>query len=348
MMLLLIIGVKLSDTAPVMFFKSAKNAAWMLPLISAIIMLPTFLILLSLLEKYKNKNLIEIMHLLLGKNLGFIYGIAVASLTFTFTVITTRDVTETVITMFYPRTPPVAIYILFMSCAVFICNRGLQALGGTCLFLVPLLVVVASMAMILTIPDMRLQYIYPISGVRVTELIKRIPFYTTTTVEVILFSVLYTEVKSHAEYKKGSIFALIFGALLISSMCIAYLLVFDVVAAQQIPFPFLELTRMIRIGRFVSNAEAGFLGFWIVAAALRFSIYLFITTKLFLNSFHKNNLKPYFPFFAALCLFFGLLPENFVYLIFKFRPNLLLCGFIVIVPLPYILYFLSMRKRGGK
>jgi hypothetical protein len=235
-----------------------------------------------------------------------------------------------------------------MATAVFICGRGLAALGGICWIMIPMLVVAANMAIMLTIPDMRLQYIYPIGGIKVMELIKGIPFFVSMTIEVLILSVLYPKIKSHSDYAKGSLFSLIFGAVNISAFCITYLLVFDVASVQQIPFPYLELTRMIRIGRFISNAEAAFLGFWIIGAALRLTVYLYMITTLFLSTFHRKELKPYFPLFAALCLFFGLLPENFVFILFIYRKYLLLCSFSVIVPLPYLLYFSSKIKTGGQ
>lgn len=347
MMLLLIIGAKLADTTPVLLFKRAKNGAWMLPIISAIIILPSFFTMLSLLKKYKNKNLIDIVYLLMGKLMGFIYGISLGAILLMVMIISTRDICDTITTMFYPQTPPIAIYFLFMASAVFICRKGLEALSGACWLFVPILVLVITLSILLTIPDMRIQYIYPIGGIKPIELFKGIPFFAAMTSEVILFSVLYPEVKSFDEYKKGSLIGLLVGSFFISCICITYLLVFDVMAVQQVAFPFLELTRIIRIGRFVSNAEAAFLGFWIVGSTLRFSILLYIVTKLFLNTFHKNELKPYFPLFASLIIFFGLLPENYIFLLFQLRKYVLLCGFLIIIPLPYILHLLSMRKGGG-
>jgi spore germination protein (amino acid permease) len=344
MMLLLLLGSKFADTTPTLLFKRAKNAAWMLPIISAVIMLPSFLILLSLLKKYKDKNFIEIIYIIMGKYIGFIYSILISTIMFIYMIIISRDVVDTIITMFYPSTPPIVIYLLLMATAIFICRRGLTALGGVCWMIVPILVVTSTLTILLTLPDMKLQYIYPIGGIKITELIQGIPFFASITIEILVLSILYPKVKSHDEYKKGTFIALIIAVIFISAFCVAYVLVFDTIAVQHIPFLYLELTRIIRIGRFVSNSEAAFLGFWISAAGLRLSLYLYMTTSLFLNTFHRKNLKPFFPLFAALCLFFGLLPENFSFILFTFRKYLLLTSFTVIVPQPYLLYFLSKRK----
>jgi spore germination protein KB len=347
-MLLLTLGPKFSDTTPSVLFKRAKNGAWMLPIISAIIMLPSFLVLLSLLKKYKDKNFIEIIYIILGKYIGFIYSLTISIIMFVYMIVISRDVTDTIITMFYPSTPPIVIYLLFMSSAIFICGRGLAALGGACWLMFPVLMVAASFTILFTVPDMRLQYLFPIGGIKVMELIKGIPFFASMTIEALTLSILYPKVKSQEEYKKGTLIGLILSVMFISLFCVTYLLVFDVMAVQRIPFQYLELTRMIRIGRFISNAEAAFLGFWIIAAGLRLSVFLYMITSLFLNTFHRKSMKPFFPLFAALCLFFALLPENFSFILFTFRKYLLLCSFSVIVPLPYLLYFLSRRKRGVK
>jgi spore germination protein KB len=344
---LLLIAVKLSDTSPVLLFKRAKNGAWMLPIIAAIVFTPSMLIMLSLLKKYKDKNIIDLTYELMGKFLGFILGIVMSMIMLVFTVIATRDISDEIIVMFYPATPPIVIHCLFMGTALFIVHRGLGPLGSACLIIVPGLILAVGSIIMLSIPDMRFGYFFPVTGIKFTDMIKSIPNYSSMVSEVIFLTILYPSVKSNKDYKIGSILALTGGVLLISVMCLTYLFVFDAVAPQHVPFPFHELTRMIRIGRFISNAEAGYLGLWIIAATLRFSIYLYITTRYFVNTFRSNNLKPYYKFIAAAVIFLGLLPENSVFLIFKGRGYLLLLSFTVFITLPYILWFRSYRRGVG-
>lgn len=344
---LLLISVKLSDTSPVLLFKRAKNGAWMLPIIAAIVFTPSLLIMLSLLKKYKSKNIVDITYELMGKYLGFILGIVISVIMLVFAVIATRDISDEIIVMFYPTTPPIVIHCLFMGTALFIVHRGLGPLGSACLIAVPGLVLAVVSIIMLSIPDMRFGYFFPVTGIKFTEMLKGIPNYSSMVSEVVFLTVLYPSVKSSKDYKLGSIMALAVSILMISLMCLTYLFVFDAVAPQHLPFPFHELTRMIRIGRFISNAEAAYLGLWIIAATLRFAIYLYITTRYFVNTFRSNNLKPYYKFIAAAVVFLGLLPENSIFLIFKGRGYLLLFSFAVIITLPYILWFLSLRKGVG-
>lgn len=344
---LLLIAVKLSDTSPVLLFKRAKNGAWLIPFIAAIVFIPSLFLMLSLLKKYKDKNIVDITYYLMGKFLGFLLGIAMSVIMLVFTVITTRDITDEIIVMFYPSTPPIVIYCLFMGASLFIVHRGLGPLGSACLIIVPGLVLAVVSIIIFSIPDMRFGYIFPIMGIKLTEMLKAIPNYGSMVSEVVFITILYPSVKSHKDYKLGSSMALIGGVLMISAMCLTYLFVFDAVAPQHMPFPFHELTRMIRIGRFISNAEAAYLGLWIIAATLRFSIYLYVTTRFFINTFGGNNLKPYYKLVAATVIFLGMLPENYIYLVFKGRGYLLLSSFIVFFLLPYILWFLSLRKGAG-
>lgn len=346
-MLLLIIGVKLSDTTPVLLFQRAKNAGWILPIIAYIVIMPSFIILLSLLKKYATKDLSEIIYHLMGKYIGFFYNFGIFTIFMILSIISTRDVMDTITTMFYVETPPIILYLIFMSAAVFLCRRGLEVIGGTCWIVVPALIAAASTAVLLTLPDMNFQFIFPIGGIKTTELLAGIPFYSSMQSEVIAIAILFTRVRSYEEYAKGSFIALTIGMILISVSCLAYLLVFDVLPLEHIPFPFLELTRIIRIGRFISNAEALFFTFWIMAACLRYTIYMYVVTKWLLNTFHKDNLEPFFKFTASIVIFFSLLPENYVTLVFKVRRYLLLSSFLILIPLPYILLLLSKRKGAN-
>lgn len=343
-MLLLIIAVKLSDTTPVLLFQRAKNAGWMLPIISFIVITPSFLVLLSVLKKYKDKNLVEIIYQLMGKFFGFVYSADFTLVMYTLMIIATRDVVDTITTMFYIETPPLIIYCLFMFAALFLCSRGLSAIGSVCWFIVPALATAASTAVALVLPDMKPLYIFPIGGVKPVELIMGIPFYASLEIEVVVMAILYPKVKNHGEYAKGSMIAFIIATILIAGSCLGYLMVFDVIPLEHIAFPFLELTRIIRIGRFISNAEAIFFAFWIMAACLRFSIYLYIVTSLFVNTIKKKSMKLYSLLIAVTVIVFASIPENFPPLVFGIRRYLLLVSFSTLVPLPYILSFLSKRK----
>lgn len=343
-MLILIIGVKLSDTTPALLFQRAKNAGWILPIIALVIVFPSYIVMLSLFKKYKDKNLIELQYHLMGKVFGLIYGMALGIIMLILMSISSRDVMDSITIMFYPKTPPVVIYLIFMGTAVFLCRRGLATIGGICWLIVPALIIAAMSAIILTVPDMRTGYIFPIGGIKPMELVKGMPFYVSLETECIMLGALFTKVRSYRDYAIGGMTALIFGSFLIAGSCFAFLLVFDVVALQHIPFPFLELTRIIRIGRFISNAEAIFFGFWIMAAALRFTIYLYAITSAFLSIFHKTDIKPYFILFAAAVIFLSLLPENFVTLVFNIRKYLIVASSCTFIPLPYILLFISKMK----
>ncbi|MDP4090597.1 MAG: GerAB/ArcD/ProY family transporter [Bacillota bacterium] len=343
-MILISISIKLSDTTPVFLFQRAKTAGWMLPIIAGMIMFPSLIIMLSLFKRYEDKNLIDILNHLMGRFFGGICGSAVALIVFSLMVTSSRDIMDSITIMFYPKTPPIVIYLIFMSAAVFICRRGVEAVGGVCWFMIPVLIFETVAVILLTIPDMRPGYIFPIGGIKPLELIKGIPFYASYESEVIMVGGLFTVVKSYRDYARGTITALILGSVIISISSLTYLLVFDVEALQHIPFPFLELTRIIRIGRFISNAEAIFFGFWIIAESLRLTVYLYIITYTFSRIFRLNEIKPFFPLVAVLSICISLFPENFATLVFNTRRVITFTASVVLIPLPYVLLLLSRMK----
>ena len=67
------IGVKMTEDTPATLFNAAKNAAWMIPIISASIFFIPLFLLLKTMSLFHGKNLFAVIQKLLGKYIGFYY-----------------------------------------------------------------------------------------------------------------------------------------------------------------------------------------------------------------------------------------------------------------------------------
>jgi spore germination protein KB len=66
------IGVKMTEDTPASLFNGAKNAAWMIPIISGGIFFVPFFLLLKTVSLFHGKNLFAIIQKLLEKYIGLI------------------------------------------------------------------------------------------------------------------------------------------------------------------------------------------------------------------------------------------------------------------------------------
>ena len=71
------IGVKMTEDTPAILFNDAKNAAWMIPIISASIFFIPLFLLLKTLSLFDGKHLFAVIQKLLGKYVGFIIGLVI-------------------------------------------------------------------------------------------------------------------------------------------------------------------------------------------------------------------------------------------------------------------------------
>lgn len=139
---LFIIGTKITDMTPTFLYDKGMNSTWVLPLISGAFIIIPFLVVLSLLKKYQNKGLIDIIYTLSGKYVGFVISIYIFLQYLFITSINSRNYTDVLLTMYFPKTPRMIAYLALIAACYFIANRGLEAIGRTVWVLFPMLFIV--------------------------------------------------------------------------------------------------------------------------------------------------------------------------------------------------------------
>lgn len=344
---ILVIGNKLSDIAPTLLLRTGMNASWIIPVISGVIVLILFMLILPILKKYKDKGLIEIIYLLFGEKIGFLLSFLLFLISLCLAIVNSRMAVDTANTMFFPKTPTLITYIIFISGSYYVAHKGFEAIGHTCWIMVPILIVAASLIIFLVIPDMRFNNIFPLGGSGVPKIMMGSIKYSSMMGEVIILSIFFPYVRNYNDYKIGSLLALAIGVVLISVTLVTYILVFDIMSLQLITYPFHELTRIIRIGRFISNAEGLFFQFWIIAAILRNGIYIYMATGAFGYMIKLKEFEYLVLPMTILIVILGMMPSNIIETLFGITNNLFIISSVIIIFLT-ILLWIVFRLKGSK
>ncbi|MFZ3590789.1 GerAB/ArcD/ProY family transporter [Bacillus sp. DJP31] len=348
-MIILTIGLKMSDITPATLFPFGKTATWMLPIISMFIVIVPYFLLLKVLGRYEGKGLIDIVFILTGRYIGFGIGFLLFVFMLTNTVLYTRSYSDIMGSMYFTKTPPIIIIFLFMFTAYFIANRGLEGLGRTSWLTVPYFIISLVVLVALIWTDLKWSHLTPILGSGPLELIVEGTKHSFILGEILLFAVLYPFVRTHKNFRTASLIGVGASAMLLVVFYAIFIMIYDYPPIESMTLPYQQLTRIVELGPVFGNSEVFFLGFWAIASITRLAIYLYVTVALFGSTLRIHEFEPLLLPFAAVIFFFCQIPESNIVSILLLRDNRLLqWSWFMIIGLPFLLFVISEFKKEGR
>lgn len=345
-LILLTVGLKQTDVTPTALFPYGLTATWMFPIISAILLIVPFLLLLRVLKRHENKDLIQLTYDLTGNYIGFVISLLLFIFIFSTTVSYSRSTVDTLNTLFFPKTPQVILYVSLLAVGYFIASKGLEVLGRTSWLTAPYLFIALFILFVLLWHAMEWHHVKPFGGPGVGELLYEGGRHSYLVGEFILFTVLYPCLRSHREFRIASLLGIFIVTIELTIFYAAFLMVYGYPSVENIAFPFQQLTRIVDLGRVFSNAESLFLGFWAIATITRTAIYLYITVTIFAYMLKLKAFAPLFLPFTGVIFFLGLVPESNIENVLFLRESLLLqLNWLFILVLPVLLWILDNRRK---
>jgi spore germination protein KB len=346
-LLLPVIGIKFADMTPTLLFDETETASWMAILVSALCFLLSFLVFLSVMKRYPDKGLIDVFAMIFGKPLGFMVGLILFLFFLIGTAVDTRSYVNIISTLYFPKTPLLALYILLFIVCVFLAKRGLEGITRTSFVFLFMIKGGLLLLIILLWDRLEFSYLFPIFG-RTWENIFITGFkFMPLFVEIMALAVFMTFFRDFSTYKKSSLISFGIVCFELVTFFLFYIMLYDVPLVTEITYLFHETTRNVSAGRFLANPETIFLPIWLLSTFIRFSFYLYITTALFSYLFNIKKVEPLLIPFAALLIGLGMLPENPVESEYSIRENVIFrFGSFYFFFLPFVMWIFAKRKEG--
>ncbi|WP_166244714.1 GerAB/ArcD/ProY family transporter [Paenibacillus turpanensis] len=344
--IIMMMGIKFSDTTPALLFQEGKNAAWTIPLINGAVMLLPLLCLLQLVKKHKDKGLIDIIYQLTGKYCGFLISAALFIVSLIATAFNSRSYADIMGTLFYPTTPLILIYVLIIGFSCYVAVTGIEGISRTAYITIPYILLTTFVLIFSLVDELEWKYLFPLAGPGIPVLLKEGIMKSSLFGDILYVAVLFPFVRNYRDFKISSYISFLFSIGALALFLAVYIMVFDTPGVELIAFHYQEITRFVKIGEFFTNTEAFFLIFWVVASIVHFAVYLFITTIIFSQMIGVHKYKPLLAPIAGLVVAIGLVPENYVQAIFIGRSTLLDVSSFFLIMLPPLLWILSLLRRG--
>ncbi|MDQ1146621.1 spore germination protein KB [Bacillus sp. SORGH_AS 510] len=346
--MLLIIGVKLSDSTPALYFDSLKSAAWMGPLIGGVITVIPLYFLIKVLNNYDSKNLHDINISIFGKYIGFllsfifwIYGSMVIA-------VDSRSYVDIIATLYFVKTPTIVIFIALMGACAYTAMKGIQNLTSLSWIVLFYVKGTLLLGLLLILKDANTFAVFPFWGPGFKEVMTEGTLKTSLYGDFLFISLIFPFFTSKKVFSKGSWIALAFLTIEIPISFVLYLFMFDYAPASLLTYPFHEVIRYLSIGDFLTSIDTFFFPFWLVASLMRFSIYLYLNALLLGNLFKIKQFEYSIPILASVFLIVGMIPETPSFTIFKLRDPLYQLFTPIFIIFPILLWGIAKLKGDFK
>lgn len=308
--ILIVIGLKLADTTPSLIYDDAKQAAWFVPFLGMLLFLPFFLLAFHVVQRYEGKNLIEVVNEVFGKYTGFLIGFLLFLFGFLTLVIDIRSYIDSIAVMYFPETPVFALLVLFMLGCLYNATRGLESIASVFYICLPYIKISLLLLFVLMFEHIDWNRMFPLLGAGEKQIVIQAVKKSSIFGDLYFFLLIFPYIHKKEQFKRISIIGVVLVAIEISFSILMYLLLFGFPLISRITYPFHEASKYIELGNFATRIETYFLFFWLLAAVLRFSFYLFSSSLVFGTLFKIKKVRPVAVPLTMLVITLALIPEN--------------------------------------
>ncbi|WP_102346165.1 GerAB/ArcD/ProY family transporter [Bacillus sp. Marseille-P3661] len=330
----ILIGIKLSDMTPTIYAQTGKNSFWLMPIISFVIIFPSVLLLLKLLERYKTKNLVELTRHILGSKIGSFVSFIFFLTTFSALSIDSRNYVETLSILYFEESPEIALYLTFMLICAFGAKKGFETIGSTAWAVLPYIKISLLLLIVIVMKDVVWLRIFPIFGGGFKDIVMDGVKKGAIFGDLFIITIAYPLVKDTKSFHKGYLFGTFFALFELTLFYLIYCTFFDYKSIAKIAFPYHEITQYVNVGTFFTNLETFFMTFWILAAFIRFILYLYVAAWIFGAIFKIKEFEPLVFILGFISLTVGMLPNGPIINTLTLRENFLniITPFFVLFP----------------
>ncbi|MRH45165.1 GerAB/ArcD/ProY family transporter [Aquibacillus halophilus] len=343
-----VVGFKLADTTPAQYAQEGQNAFWLMPIISFLVIFPSFLLLMYLLKKYKDKNLIQLMMIILGRPLGTITGLVVFFIAYGLLIFDARNYADQTKLLYFPESPTPVILVIFLIVTFFGAKRGFQAIGTSTFVTLPYLKLSVFMLAVLIIQKVVWLRIFPIFGEGLGTILWEGAKRGATFSDLFIITIAYTAFKNGKTFSKGIYFGALFALFEIVFFFLLYTTLYDYNSIDKTAFPFHDITQYVNFGEFFTNVETFFMVFWLGAAFLRFIILVYLASWILGEVLYMDEFEPFILPLTFFIFPFSLLVENTILNELVWRNSLFIIATPIFILLPLILWVTAKAKGDLK
>ena len=289
---------------------SLGTAAWYGTLISCATSIIFFSFLYLLIKRFRDKDIIEINDIVLGKFLGKFVSIlfCVYSLYYAGTVL--REFVEMIKAYNLPYTPPSVILLLFIAVVCIFTYIGIEGIGRiSAIFFYPVLIGFIVL-LVLASPNYVFDYIKPYGGYGVGNTFMTGFLRCSAYDEIFFLAVIFKSLQETSLFKKVGFASLLTAGVIFSVSILVSILTFEYTMGRENLSNIFQLSKTIYFSRYFQRVESIFLLIWVISSVINVMISFYCSISIYSKVFMIKNIKPLILPFAFLLFWISLFTPN--------------------------------------
>ncbi|MGE5551248.1 MAG: GerAB/ArcD/ProY family transporter [Bacteroidota bacterium] len=281
--------------------KENLSAAWLVVLLGCLAAAAMFIPLAALLRRFPGEDLVGIAGHSLGPFLGGLAAGFVVLFIFFGTVVTLRQIGETVVGTALPQAPLLLMTATFAAIMALTGRWGLEAAARVASLAVPYLLIGGSALLLMQLPNMKADYLAPFWGPGAGKLALNGLLRSSVLSELVLLAFIAPAVARKKIVPSG-VYLIILATIILAGTMLIGQMIFPPSVAAENTFPFYEIARSIYFGRFYQRVEFLFLLVWIVMTMFSLTVRFYFFVTAFAKIFKLPYYQPLVPLAALLTL----------------------------------------------
>lgn len=276
---------------PLTMVADSHQDAWIAGLISLPLGLAGILIPLKVHYFYPQMNLIEKINKILGKWVGTAVGLFYLFFFLIATAIYIREIEDFMCTQIFEKTPGAVFRFMTLFLVIYGLRLGLETLARAAEIFLPLFILFFASLMILLLPQIRLENLFPIMHTPLPKLLHSVLFGISYPFgEMIVFLMVHPYVKKSKHTNRDIFLILIIGAAVLNLILFLSITVLGAYLPEHQFYAAYILAQKINIGNFLQRIEALMAIVWVITTFFKTALYFYAFT---LGSAQLFNLKSF-------------------------------------------------------
>lgn len=326
--------------------KSAKQAAWLAPLVSVFFLIAIFFMFHKFFTRFKNSSFTEVIHNIVGKLPGKILLILYILWSTMLLAMYVRYYAERLVTSAYPSIDIRFFIIVLLVVVVIVLRSGIVVISRMNEIILPLLTLVFFILIILVLPELHIKNLTPLSYKDIVPVLKASTGVTGIWIYITLIFFIGHEINDKENlFKKGKkttlfLFSITTLIILTSVGTLGYSII------ERTPLTFLATVKQISTFNTIQRVESILVCTWIISDFILISVFTYIILKMFKSLFGFSKITPFISVFLAFIYFLSLILTKRSFELQEFSDQIALplnifFGFVI----PFIIFCIGKVRK---
>jgi spore germination protein (amino acid permease) len=325
----------------------AKQAAWLTPFVSFVLLLPVIFALKNISNKYPDKSFTEILEVVFGRLIGKIVTFAYILFFIILLDANVSGISNKLVTSLYPDVHP-AFFVLVMLVVIgfAVYKGGLTVITRMGEIVLPFLMIVFLILCALAIQNIKLSRITPISYLDIVPVLKASLSVTAVQAHMPLLFLLSDYFNNKEKIGKYCISAALLYTLIVSVLIVTVVGNLSAETTANTPLTFMTTVKLISLFESIERIEPLVVGLWILTDFLLVSVLLISLMNMYRSLFNLSKTKNFTIISLIIIFFTGMMLSRNMFEITRFfevlfYPALLFWGYV----LPLIVFITGKVRK---